>query len=202
MINRRFNLAFLLKSVVLSTGCIITACSGSTIATSEPDPTDDMVPSIKITTTEPDFTDDIEPFINIAREALGGNAFVNNWHPGVAIFDYDRDGDMDFYITVADGTSDKPESPGGPNLLFRNDGGGVYTEVAAEAGVDAFASNSTAPAVCDINNDGYQDLYVASYGRIGDGLDYRSVDPIFYFREEPGLREAVTDRLFLNRGDG
>jgi hypothetical protein len=182
---RRFNVAFLLKSVVLFTGCLIAACSGSTITNAEPDPTDDIV-----------------PFINIARDALGDNAFVNNWHPGVAIFDYDRDGDMDFYITVADGTSDKPEAPGGPNLLFRNDGGGVYTEIAVEAGVDAFASNSTAPATCDFNNDGYQDLYVASYGRIGDGLDYRSVDPIFYFREAPGLRQAVTDRLFLNRGDG
>ena len=185
MTYSRFNVALLFKSVVLFTGCLIAACSGSTMPTAEPDPTDDVV-----------------PFINIAREALGDNAFVNNWHPGVAIFDYDRDGDMDFYITVADGTSDKPEAPGGPNLLFRNDGDGVYTEIAAEAGVDAFASNSTAPAVCDINNDGYQDLYVASYGRIGDGLDYRSVDPIFYFREAPGLRQAVTDRLFLNRGDG
>ena len=202
MINRRFNVTFLLKSVVLFIWCLIAACSGSPIATVEPDPADDIVPSIKIATAEADPTDDIVPFVNIARAALGDNAFVNNWHPGVAIFDYDRDGDMDFYITVADGTSDKPESLGGPNLLFRNDGGGVYTEVAAEAGVDAFASNSTAPAVCDINNDGYQDLYVASYGRIGDGLDYRSVDPIFYFREEPGLRQAVTDRLFLNRGDG
>ena len=108
MTNRRFNVAFLLKSIVLFTGCLIAACSGPTITNAEPDPTDDIV-----------------PFINIARDALGDNAFVNNWHPGVAIFDYDRDGDMDFYITVADGTSDKPEAPGGPNLLFRNDGGGV-----------------------------------------------------------------------------
>lgn len=138
----------------------------------------------------------VVPFTNIAREALGDNAFVNNWHPGVAIFDYDRDGDMDFYITQADGTSDKPEAPGGANLLFRNEGGGVFTEVGEEAGVGAFASNSTAAAACDFNNDGYQDLYVASTGRIADKLDYRSVD------EVPGLREAIEDRLFLNRGDG
>ena len=184
MTDRGFNVALRLKLIVLLAGSLlIAACSGSTA------PTTSAIP-------EPTPGDGIVPFTNIAIEALGDNAFVNNWHPGVAIFDYDRDGDMDFYITVADGTSDLPEAPGGPNLLFRNDGGGVYTETAAEAGVDAFASNSTAPAACDFNNDGYQDLYVASYGRIGDDLDYRSVD------EAPGLREAITDRLFLNRGDG
>jgi len=175
----------------LVAGSLIAACSGSTT------PTPSVIPE-STPSTIPESTphDGIVPFTNIAREILGDNAMVNNWHPGVAIFDYDRDGDMDFYITAADGTWDKPEAPGGPNLLFRNDGGGVYTETAVEAGVDAFASHSTAPAACDINNDGFQDLYVASYGRIDDDLDYRSVD------EVPGLREAVTDRLFLNRGDG
>lgn len=161
MTDRGFHVAVWFKLIVLVAGSLlIAACSGSTA------PTPSAIP-------EPTPGDGVVPFTNIAIEALGDNAFVNNWHPGVAIFDYDRDGDMDFYITVADGTSDKPEAPGGPNLLFRNDGGGVYTETAAEAGVDAFASNSTAPAACDFNNDGYQDLYVASYGRIGDGLDYR-----------------------------
>ena len=189
MTDKGFNVALWAKLIVLVAGSLIAACSGSTVPTPTAMPTPSATP-------EPIPREGIVPFTNIAREVLGDNAFVNNWHPGVAIFDYDRDGDMDFYITAADGTWDKPEAPGGPNLLFRNDGGGVYTEIAAEAGVAAFASNSTAPAACDFNNDGYQDLYVASYGRIGDDLDYRSVD------EAPGLREAVTDRLFLNRGDG
>ena len=60
----------------------------------------------------------VMPFTNIAREALGKNAFVNNWHPGSAFFDFDRDGDMDFYVTQANSDSEFPESPGGPNLLF------------------------------------------------------------------------------------
>ena len=191
MTDRGFKVAPWIILIILVAGSLIAACSGSTT------PTPSVIPE-STPSTIPESTphDGIVPFTNIAREILGDNAMVNNWHPGVAIFDYDRDGDMDFYITAADGTWDKPEAPGGPNLLFRNDGGGVYTETAVEAGVDAFASHSTAPAACDINNDGFQDLYVASYGRIDDDLDYRSVD------EVPGLREAVTDRLFLNRGDG
>ena len=116
----------------------------------------------------------VMPFTNIAREALGENAFVNNWHPGSAFFDFDRDGDMDFYVTQANSDSEFPEAPGGPNLLFRNDGDNVFTEVSEELGADLALSNSTAVAACDFDNDGYQDLYVAGYGLIGDELDYRS----------------------------
>ena len=126
-------------------------------------------------------------FSNIAPDALGKNAFVVNRYPGVAIFDYDRDGDQDFYVT---------QREGGPNFLFRNDGDGAFSEVSAQAGVAAEDSNSSGVAACDLNNDGYQDLYVGARGRHGDALDFRSADV------SPGLRTAITDRLFLNDGDG
>ena len=132
-------------------------------------------------------TVDISPFINIAHQALGDKAFVVNDLPGVAIFDYDRDGRLDIYIT---------QSEGNPNFLFRNEGDGTYGEVAREAGVDAVVSNSTGVVACDFDNDGYQDLYVGAQGRIGDGLDYRAA------ADDPGLREAIVDRLFINNRDG
>ena len=129
----------------------------------------------------------VAPFTNIAPDALGGKAFVINRYPGVAIFDYDRDEDMDFYVT---------QEEGGPNFLFRNEGGAEFSEVSEEAGVAAVESNSTGVAACDFDNDGYQDLYVGAHGRKGDGLDYRSAD------ESDGLRTAIADRLFRNKGDG
>ena len=107
----------------------------------------------------------LAPFTDIAREALGKNALTINRYPGVAIFDYDRDGDLDFYVT---------QEEGGPNFLFRNDGDESFTEVSESAGVAAVDSNSTGVAACDFNNDGYQDLYVGAHGRKGDGLDFRS----------------------------
>ncbi len=127
------------------------------------------------------------PFTDIAREALGKNAFTINRYPGVAIFDYDRDGDLDFYVT---------QEEGGPNLLFRNDGEESFTEVSDAAGVSAVDSNSTGIVACDFNNDGYQDLYVGAHGRKGDGLDFRSA------YKRPDLQVATTDRLFLNSGNG
>lgn len=136
----------------------------------------------------------VAPFTNIARDAFGKNAFVNNWHPGSVFFDFDRDGDNDIYITQANGDSELPEAPGGPNLLFRNDGDGVFTEVGAELNADATLSNSTAAAACDFDNDGYQDLYLAGYGLIGDELDYRSA------AGDARLTNAIKDRLLRNVG--
>ncbi len=131
--------------------------------------------------------DGLAPFANIATEALGKNAFTINRYPGVAIFDYDRDGDLDFYVT---------QEEGGPNFLFRNDGEESFTEVSESAGVAGVDSNSTGVAACDFNNDGYQDLYVGAHGRKGDGLDFRST------ADRPDLRVATVDRLFLNEGNG
>ena len=131
--------------------------------------------------------DDVVPFRNIAEDALGENAAVANDLTGVAIFDYDRDGDLDFYIT---------QSRGNPNLLFRNEGGEKFTEVGAQAGVSANASNSTGVVACDVNNDGYQDIYLSAQGIIGDGLDYQDA------LNNDVLREAVSDRLMRNNGDG
>ena len=144
----------------------------------------------------------IMPFTNIAPLVLvdpetGEDLWmIENRHPGVAIFDYDRDGDMDFYVTSAEIDALLPDTTGGPNRLFRNEGDHVYTEVAKEAGVDLPIANSTGVAACDIDNDGYQDLYVASYGRIGDNLDYRAAR---YYSELPAI---IKDRVFRNLGDG
>ena len=134
----------------------------------------------------------VAPFTNIARDAFGKNAFVNNWHPGSVFFDFDRDGDMDIYITQSNGDSELPEAPGGPNLLFRNDGEAVFTDVGTELNADLTLSNSSAASACDFDNDGFQDLYVAGYGLIGDELDYRSA------AGDDRLTNAIKDRLLRN----
>ncbi len=35
-------------------------------------------------------------FMNVAPDLLGDDADIKNRYPGVAIFDFDRDGDLDF----------------------------------------------------------------------------------------------------------
>ena len=125
----------------------------------------------------------VTPFTKLDLSPAKGPTFFWNIRPGVAIFDYDRDGDLDFYIT-----SDQDHR----NALYQNDGRGNFEDVAEEAGVQAIQWNSTGVVACDFNNDGYQDLYVGSQGASGDLLDFRS-SPV---------EQGNKDLLFLNNGDG
>lgn len=133
----------------------------------------------------------IPAFSNVARQIMGAAYQIRNYRPGVAIFDFDRDGDWDFYLT---------QEAGQPNRLFRNDGDLTFTDVAESAGVAAMEQGSSGVVACDVNNDGFQDIYVGGRGVEGDGLDYRSAET--GDATENALGAAYADALFINRGDG
>lgn len=71
---------------------------------------------------------------------------------GVAVGDYDNDGDDDIYISVANGA----------NQLYKNLGNDQFVDVAATAGVN-FGAGSRMAVWGDLNNDGHLDLYLANY---------------------------------------
>ncbi|MHC4431527.1 MAG: FG-GAP-like repeat-containing protein [Planctomycetota bacterium] len=76
-----------------------------------------------------------------------------------AAVDYDRDGDIDLYVTNS--------RLGKPNKLFRNRGDGTFTEVGEEVGVARAneAHGTSMDAVWgDYDNDGHLDLYVVKWG--------------------------------------
>ena len=127
--------------------------------------------------------DEIRPFVNVTQSALKGLQESWNIRPGVVIFDYDRDGDMDFYVSNAYEFG---------NWLYRNNGDGTFDNVADDAGAALRQTHGTGVVACDVNNDGYQDLYVGAQGSITDRLDYRS---------QPEGDQNI-DRLLLNDGDG
>ena len=83
---------------------------------------------------------------------------------GLAIGDYDSDLDEDIYVTNH-----------GVNALFRNNGDGTFTDVAADAGVD-YKLKSLGAIFFDYDKDGYLDIYVTNkqianilYHNNGDG---------------------------------
>jgi hypothetical protein len=96
---------------------------------------------------------------------------------GVALFDYDNDGDLDVYVIQGamldpgkkPTDSTFPPRPGQPpgNRLFRNElvpGGKLrFTDVTAAAGVGHVGYGMGA-AVGDFDNDGDLDLYVTNFG--------------------------------------
>lgn len=94
---------------------------------------------------------------------------------GVAVFDYDGDGNLDIFFTNgADISTLKKAAPRYWNRLFRNDGKGNFTDVTEKAGL-AGTGYDTGVAVGDYDNDGYEDLFVAGvhantlYHNNGDG---------------------------------
>ena len=90
------------------------------------------------------------------------------WHgaPGVALLDYDNDGDLDIYVT---------NGPGRANSLFKNmlkeTGQLKFVDVAAQAGVELKNNDSTGVCFGDIDNDGDEDIYVVSSGQINHLLE-------------------------------
>ncbi len=84
--------------------------------------------------------------------------------------DYDNDGDLDLYVG-----NESSSALNAPSQLFRNDGDGTFTDVAAEAGV---LNDRYTKAVIwgDYDNDRWPDLYVSNneganrlYRNNGDG---------------------------------
>ena len=83
---------------------------------------------------------------------------------GCAFIDYDNDGWMDI-IFVNSGSSDffSPKTPL-RNALYRNNGDGTFTDVTVKTGVSG-GGFGMGVAAADYDGDGFQDLYVTSYGR-------------------------------------
>ncbi len=113
---------------------------------------------------------------------------------GITVFDYNNDGLMDLYLmngTYLEGISD----PKGKvfkdtsNKLYKNKGNGTFSEVTKIAGLDDRNWSMAAGAV-DLDNDGYQDLYLLNYG-----------PNVFYHNNGNGTFSDITASLGLEGPD-
>ncbi|HEV3418996.1 MAG TPA: CRTAC1 family protein [Candidatus Acidoferrum sp.] len=128
-------------------------------------------------------------FVDVTQAAGLANAGSGNYGMGVAVGDYDNDGNADLYVTSY-----------GKNILYHNNGDGTFTDVTAKAGV-AGGGWSVSAGFFDYDNDGKLDLFVTRYmdwdadhNKICGG-DWHTYCP-------PNAFPATTCLLYHNRGDG
>jgi enediyne biosynthesis protein E4 len=127
-------------------------------------------------------------FTDVTHQAGLG---VEMYGLGVAVADYDNDGNEDIYITCV-----------GPNRLFRNLGGGKFADVTARAGVGD-PGFSTSAAWFDYDNDGKLDLFVGNYVEWSVETDkYCTLDNKNKSYCTPQTYNGQSASLYKNRGNG
>src|SRR5882724_1380517 len=127
-------------------------------------------------------------FTDVTRQA---GLAVEMYGIGVAVADYDNDGNEDIYITCV-----------GPNHLFRNLGGGRFTDVTVRAGVGdpGFSTNAV---WFDYDNDGKLDLFVANYVDWSVEKDqFCSLDGKNKSYCTPQSYKGQSSTLYHNKGNG
>jgi hypothetical protein len=121
-------------------------------------------------------------FADVTERA--GLVTSRRWGAGCAFIDFDRDGLLDLfaanYIDFDPSTAPVPESglcrykglpvacgppglTGGKNVLYRNSGGGTFTDVSEKSGITkADGTYGLGVSTLDFDADGWTDLYVAN----------------------------------------
>ncbi len=122
----------------------------------------------------------------------GSGAEDRGYGMGVAIGDYDNDGDVDLYVTNV-----------GPDVLLRNDGNGRFTDVTLDAALGNPSWGCSAGFI-DYDADGDLDLFLVNYVNWSSEteLDCYNSHGMNDYCLPNNYNAAARDTLYRNNGDG
>ena len=109
---------------------------------------------------------------------------------GIAIGDYDNDGDPDVYLNNC-----------GPNVLYRNNGDGTFTDVTKSAGVGNDAQVGAGACFLDMDGDADLDLYASNYLEFSYEQTVSAMVGGYPTYAAPVHYRPIPDTLYRNNGD-
>jgi len=118
----------------------------------------------------------------------GQRYIVETVTAGLALFDYDNDGDIDIYFLNGAPLKGTVAKVAPRNALYRNDGNWTFTDVTTRAGVGD-TGYGLGVAAGDYDNDGDRDLYLNNYG-----------PNVLYRNNGDGTFTDVTDKAGVGNG--
>ena len=109
---------------------------------------------------------------------------------GVSTGDIDNDGYRDIFVCTWDYRNDLY----GPNILFKNNGDGTFTDISESAGIIE-PRYSTSSTFLDYDKDGFLDIYVVNH-----------IEKVAFLRDSVGLvygydHDCFENFLYRNNGD-
>ena len=129
-------------------------------------------------------------------DQIGDTPLKSRGAPGVAILDFDGDGDLDIYVT---------NGPDTPNSLFANQlaqtGQTTFIDVALAAGVGLTEQDSTGVCFGDLDNDGDEDLFVLSAFAPNRLLENNGDGTFTDLASSSGLSDDVKSSVSCSFGD-
>ena len=127
-------------------------------------------------------------FTDVAKEAGVEDRPGIGW--GTSFLDYDNDGDLDLYVVNGslENVGKIPGNPSwpdrsGPNVLYRNNGDGTFSDVSEAEGVKD-DGKGRGSSIGDYDNDGDLDIYVVNINR-HDALYRNEGNPNHWLQIKP-----------------
>jgi len=136
---------------------------------------------------------DVAPRAGLTTPVVYGEEYVKKYiveanGPGIAFFDYDRDGWLDIFLVNGTRHEGFPRGQEPTNHLYHNNRDGTFTDVTEKAGLK---HTGWGYGVCigDYDNDGYDDLFLTYFGQ--NILYHNNGDGTFTdVTEKAGLKQA------------
>jgi len=155
-------------------------------------------------------------FVTFTEQAKAYGLDEANRGVAATFFDYDRDGDLDLYLSNTPDFEDKsayvidlekvatdPRTLAlkGSDKLYNNNGKGFFNDVSLSAGIKADIGFGLSPQVGDLNGDYWPDIYVCNDFRVPDFVYINQQDGTFKESRNETIKHMSFNSMGADIGD-